>query len=111
MKNALRLSIVALGACGNLNGVSGDGGEGVAAEVKKLYVKREHRRRGLAGQLCALLISQARSWDKRQIIAWSDSRFGEAHRFYESLGFVRLAGSRELFDLSQTVEYPFVLSL
>lgn len=87
------------------------GKDDALAEVRKLYVQQEHRRMGIARRLCDRIIEQARAWDRSRLVAWSDSRFREAHRFYESLGFVRLSGSRELFDLSQTVEYPFELSL
>jgi hypothetical protein len=38
---------------------------------------------------------------------WSDTRFLDAHRLYERLGYRRTGRTRELHDLSDTVEYEF----
>jgi len=38
---------------------------------------------------------------------WSDTRFGDAHRLYESLGYRRLPDSRDLNDASNSTEYHF----
>lgn len=77
------------------------------AELKKLYVHRTTRRQGLASRLCSLAETQARQWGCGKLLAWSDSRFVEAHRFYERSGYVRQPESRELHDLSATTEYLF----
>lgn len=37
---------------------------------------------------------------------WSDTRFEDAHRLYERLGFQR-GGERELDDVNETTEYRY----
>lgn len=76
-------------------------------ELKKLYVARDARRRGLAAQLCDLVEAQARRLGARAVQLWSDTRFEEAHCLYERRGYVRAAQTRELRDLSNSVEYYF----
>lgn len=39
------------------------------------------------------------------------TRFTDAHRLYERLGYVRSPGTRELHDLSRSVEYHFAKAL
>jgi len=70
--------------------LSGDG----AAEIKTVYVDRPFRRRGLARALVTLAIDHARSRGCTRIGLWSDTRYTEAHRMYESMGFVRTGGRR-----------------
>ena len=86
-----------------------DGGETV--ELKKLYVNREFRRRGLASRLYKLVHGAAVDRGAEAIDLWSDTRFLEAHAFYLSKGFEQLAESRFLNDPSKTTEYHFELRL
>jgi putative acetyltransferase len=81
------------------------------AELRMLYVARPYRRRGLARRLVALFDDEARARGARSITLWSDTRFVEAHAFYEQLGYTRAAYTRELHDLSHTVEYNFTKRL
>lgn len=76
-------------------------------ELRKLYVARSQRRRGLGAQLCGLVETEARARRAAFIDLWSDTRFLDAHRLYERLGFVRGARTRELHDLSATVEFYY----
>ena len=76
-------------------------------ELKKLYVLDSARRGGLGGRLCALVESEARSLGASYVELWSDTRFKDAHRLYERQGYVRGPTTRELHDLSATVEYYF----
>lgn len=76
-------------------------------QVRKVYVAREHRRAGLASSLLERIESAARAAGAPGIELWSDTRFSDAHRFYERRGFTRGAATRELFDLSGSVEYHF----
>lgn len=78
------------------------------AELKSLYVGAAARRHGLGEVLTSLVEDEAQRRGVRQLELWSDTRFADAHRFYARLGYTRLPGSRELHDLSGTVEYPFV---
>jgi len=43
---------------------------------------------------------------RSEIILWSDTRFTNAHRLYEKLGFKPL-GKRELKDINKSVELGF----
>jgi putative acetyltransferase len=76
-------------------------------ELRKLYVSRSHRRRGVAGALCYRVEAAARAQGAGGVELWSDTRFLDAHRFYASRGYERQPGSRELFDLSRSREYHF----
>jgi putative acetyltransferase len=75
-------------------------------ELRKLYVARAQRRRGLASALVARVESAARERGAPGVELWSDTRFLDAHRLYARHGY-RLGAQRELFDLSRSVEYHF----
>jgi N-acetylglutamate synthase-like GNAT family acetyltransferase len=76
-------------------------------ELKKLYVASSARRTGLGGRLLELVLEDAARRGARFIDLWSDTRFETAHGFYERRGFLRNGVTRELGDLSGTVEYYF----
>lgn len=76
-------------------------------ELRKLYVAKEERRRGLGSRLCQLVESEAIARGASSLELWSDTKFEDAHRLYERLGYVRGPETRELHDLSNTVEYYF----
>lgn len=80
----------------------------IGAELHKLYVLAELRRQGIARRLIAMAEAAARSRGSRFVELWSDTRFLEAHAFYEALGYRRTGRTRELNDLSNTVEFHFV---
>ena len=84
---------------------------GATVELKKLYVARALRRRGLASRLYALVHGAAVKHGAKVIDLWSDTRFLEAHAFYLSYGFEQLDETRYLDDPSKTTEYHFVLRL
>jgi GNAT superfamily N-acetyltransferase len=79
--------------------------------VHHLYVASSARRQGLATRLLDLIEAEARRRGGHRVELWSDTRFADAHRLYQRLGFVRSPGSRELGDLSRSVEYHFVKAL
>ncbi|HRE20832.1 MAG TPA: GNAT family N-acetyltransferase [Rhabdaerophilum sp.] len=82
------------------------------AELHRLYVRPDCRRRGIAARLVAHVETAAREQSATRIVLWSDTRFEDAHRLYEKCGYTRLTGvPRELGDLSQSREYGFVKSL
>lgn len=89
----------------------GPPGEVDTAELKSLYVAAPARRRGIAGELVALAEAQAREWGAQRMELWSDTRFLDAHRLYEGLGYRRLPETRELHDPSGTTEYAFAKDL
>lgn len=80
-------------------------------EISKVYVARAARRRGVARGLFARARALAEGRGAPLIHLWTDTRFVDAHRFYETLGFVRGAGARDFGDLSATQEYPCSLAL
>ena len=79
--------------------------------LKKLYVVASERRRGLASELCSRVEQRAREYGASRIELWSDTRFETAHRLYEKRGDARGPRTRELDDLSNTVEYTYRLEL
>ena len=81
-----------------------------AVELKSLYVAGRARRRGLGGELVGVVEDAARAVGADRVELWSDSRFLDAHRLYERLGY-RRTGSRELHDLSATTEYGYLKRL
>jgi predicted GNAT family N-acyltransferase/RimJ/RimL family protein N-acetyltransferase len=80
-------------------------------ELKSLYVSAPARRGGLGGRL----VRRGERWAHEQgagrIELWSDTRFLDAHRLYERLGYVRTGRTRDLHDLSNTTEFFFVKEL
>lgn len=77
-----------------------------AGELKSLYVAHEHRRRGWGRRLTQMTIEHARRAGRPRMFLWSDTRFVEAHRLYESLGFVR-SGLREIRSTNSFSEYRY----
>lgn len=78
-------------------------------ELRKLYVARSERRRGLATRLTDRAEEWARSQGAREIELWTDTRFADAHRFYERRGYRREPEARALHDKSHTVEFHYRL--
>lgn len=80
-------------------------------EITKVYVAARARRRGVARALMDAALAVAAARGAPEIRLWTDTRFLDAHRFYEACGFVRQSGARELHDISATWEYPYRLVL
>jgi putative acetyltransferase len=76
-------------------------------ELKKLYTDRRARGVGLGGALVRVVEEEASRRGAARIHLWSDTRFETAHGVYEHLGYARLAETRELHDVSDTVEYHY----
>jgi putative acetyltransferase len=85
-------------------------GEHAVIELRKLYVARASRRRGLGNTLCQQIEQAARDSAARAIELWSDTRFIDAHRLYAKRGYVRGDATRDLHDKSHTTEFSFRLS-
>jgi len=90
---------------GQIAGCVGFADHGEAVEVKHLYVAPAARRRGLGGRLARLVEERARDLGRTRVELWTDTRFTDAHRLYERLGYERGPETRELNDLSGTIEY------
>lgn len=80
-------------------------------EIFKVYVARAARRRGVARALFATALAAARAAGAPELRLWTDTRFTDAHRFYERCGFTRAGAARECHDLSLTWEYAYRLPL
>lgn len=79
--------------------------------LHKLNVLPTARRHGVATALMREAEAAARAQDAVRMALWSDTRFVESHAFYASLGYEKIPLTRELGDLSGTVEYRFRKSL
>jgi len=77
------------------------------AELKHLYVAKRARRAGLGTKFVALVEREAARRAADFVELWSDTRFLDAHRLYERLGYTRSPQTRELDDLSNSVEFHF----
>ncbi len=80
---------------------------GKRIELKKLYVARSERGRGLGGILCDRVEAAARAHGASLVELWSDVKFLPAHRFYERRGYQRGIRTRALNDCSDTTEHYF----
>jgi putative acetyltransferase len=85
-------------------------------ELRKLYVDRGERRAGIGRALCERVEREARARGAAFVELWTDTRFETAHKLYEARGYVagRRGGdriTRELHDLSGSVEYYYRLAL
>jgi GNAT superfamily N-acetyltransferase len=77
------------------------------AELHRLYVRPDRRRRGLGEALVRLVEGEARRRRAQRIFFWSDTRFTDAHRLYRRLGYSGGEVTRNLGDISNSVEYRF----
>ena len=97
--------------------VAPSGVEGVApsgagtCELKRLYVDRVARRRGLGAALVAVVEAWARHRGAGRVELWSDTRFTDAHRLYERLGYADTGARRDLHDPSHTTELHMARTL
>lgn len=80
-------------------------------ELKRLYVAAAARRRGLGQRLTGLVEAEARRRGAARVELWSDTRFTDAHRLYQRLGYERLSQTRALHDRSDTTELHFARRL
>ncbi len=85
--------------------------DGDGIELKHLYVARAARRTGLGTKFVRLVEAEAIARGASLIELWTDTRFADAHRLYAALGYERLPETRELHDLSNSVEYHFIKRL
>ena len=77
------------------------------ARIHKLYVAKQARGRGLGSELCALAERAAQDFGADWMMLYTDTRFTEAHRLYERLGYNRLPGEQKRADASNSIEYLY----
>jgi putative acetyltransferase len=73
-------------------------------ELRSLYVAAGWRRAGLGGRLVSLVEEAALARGIECVELWTDTRFADAHRLYERLGYERGPQTRDLHDRSRSVE-------
>lgn len=82
------------------------GSEPGVMEMKKIFVAKDARQMGLGARLCSLVEAEAMSRRSTAVELWSDTRFTDSHRLYESRGYEK-GPTRELHDRSHSVEQYF----
>lgn len=80
-------------------------------ELKRLYLDRERRGRGVATAMIARVEAHAAGLGAVAVDLWSDTRFAAAHQRYQQLGYVGTGEQRHLDDPSDTTEYRFIKRL
>jgi putative acetyltransferase len=81
------------------------------AELNRLYVRPDARRGGLGAHLVRIVEDAGRERGGAQMVLWSDTRFTDAHRLYERLGYRPTGDARELGDISRSRELRFEKAL
>lgn len=76
-------------------------------ELFKLYVNASERGAGLGRVLIGLVEAEAVNRGAAFVELWSDTRFANAHRLYELLGYIRGPMTRALADKSHSVEFYY----
>ncbi len=82
------------------------------ARLSRLFIASAARGRGLGETLCELVERTAK--DEMQadmMMLYTDSRFLDAHRLYERLGYLRQPGLVHCADASNSIEYVYTKKL
>jgi len=85
--------------------------EANVAEVRRMYVHRDHRRRGLAQAVLSHLVGRARELGYARLVLETGFRQVAATRFYETAGFTRIAPFGKYADDPTSVCYELLLSV
>ncbi|MBV8913094.1 MAG: GNAT family N-acetyltransferase [Acetobacteraceae bacterium] len=80
---------------------------GGAWEICRVYVRPRLHGTGLGRELLAVAERHAIAAGAGELVLWTDTRFGRAHRFYESASYVREGPVRALHDIAGTIEYRY----
>lgn len=98
---------VAHDAAGRIVGsIAAERTDAATVEFHRLYLDARLRGAGHGRRLMLEAIAWARRAGCRDVVLWSDTRFDDAHRLYERLGF-RRSGERALDDVNATVEFRY----
>lgn len=84
--------------------------EAGVGELKSLYVRKEHRRRGLGRALANIVLREAHARGCHTLALWSDVALTDAHRLYLSMN-MRPTGARWVDAREPFAEAGFALPL
>lgn len=79
---------------------------GTDCDIVRMYVHPDARRRGIASSIMREIL--AATQERTGIEIWSDKRFEDAHRLYQSFG-ARVVGERICHDPDQAPEWGLIL--
>jgi GNAT superfamily N-acetyltransferase len=79
--------------------------------LSRVYLRREVRGLGLGRWMSAQMLHIARKQGFLRIHLWTDTRFEDAHRMYQKLGFTFTGDIRSLHDINNTFEWKMEASL
>ena len=80
---------------------------GKRIELKKCYVSNALRGTGQGRRLIETVEAWALEHRIPEVELWSDTRMTLAHKVYAKLGYVASGRTRDLHDISETIEYHF----
>jgi putative acetyltransferase len=81
--------------------------DAATAELHRLYLDAALRGRGTGRALVETVLDWCRTRQVAHLVLWSDTRFEQAHRLYDRMGF-RRTGHRALpGDVNDSREYRF----
>ena len=80
-------------------------------ELKRLFLKREFRGRGLGKKMTLWAFDWARHCGETRMHFWSDVLFEEAHALYRHLGADDTGTRRHLGGVNDCYEYYFTMKL
>jgi putative acetyltransferase len=83
---------------------------GSDCSIERVYVDPLARRKGIGRALSEYVIAEAKGRGRRQMEIWTDKRFTEAHRLYQSLG-AEIVAERLCDDPEQSPEWGMMLRL
>lgn len=82
------------------------------ARLSRLFIAAAARGRGLGETLCELVERTAgERYQADMMMLYTDSRFLDAHRLYERLGYTRQPGLVQCTDASNSIEYVYTKKL
>jgi len=80
------------------------------SELKSLYALPVGRGTGLGERLTRMAMKHSTDRGADRMVLWTDTRFTNAHRLYERIGFT-CTGTRRLDDINHTTEYGYEVAL
>jgi putative acetyltransferase len=79
------------------------------AYLSRVYLSQSHRGLGLGKWMTAQVMQIAINDGFKSLHLWTDTRFLDAHRMYERLGFQMSGELRSLHDVNHSFEYKMYI--